>query len=57
MKMLLKMDAYIDVPKELQGESMEYILDVLAPRMDLGDFYNVNAEPIAIIEEEEDNEP
>jgi hypothetical protein len=57
MKMLLKMDAYIDVPKELQGESMEYILDVLAPKMDLGAFYTVTAEPIAIIEEEEDNEP
>lgn len=54
MKMLLKMDAYIDVPKELQGESMEYILDVLAPKMDLGDFYNVNAEPVALFEEEDD---
>ena len=57
MKMLLKMEAYIDVPKELQGESMEYILDTLAPKMDLGDFYNVNAEPVAIVEEEGDNEP
>lgn len=57
MKMLLKMDAYIDVPKELQGESMEYIMNVLAPKMNVGDFYNVTAEPIAIIEEEEDNEP
>jgi hypothetical protein len=57
MKIFLKMNAYVDVPKELQGESMEYIMNVLAPRMDLGDFYNVTAEPIAIIEEEEDHEP
>lgn len=57
MKIFLKMNAYVDVPKELQGESMEYIMNVLAPKMNVGDFYNVTAEPIAIIEEEEDNEP
>ena len=47
------MTAYIDVPKELEGEDMETILDTIAPRMDLGDFYTVNAEPVALIEEEE----
>lgn len=57
MKIFLKMNAYVDVPKELQGESMEYIMNVLAPKMNVGDFYNVTAEPIAIIEEEKDNEP
>ena len=57
MKIFLKMNAYVDVPKELQGESMAYIMNVLAPKMNVGDFYNVTAEPIAIIEEEEDSEP
>lgn len=53
MRMLLKMTAYIDVPKELEDESMEDIFEILAPRIDVGEFDEIHGEPVALEKEEE----